>query len=192
MSEFNIDNFLDDSTVCHYPEWLNLDSYVEKNYYDEILSQSKIIEVLIEQDNDSKLTPSMRKITASALAKSTNKKNRSSFNKKRYPKLFEQMEVENTRLKLLWNCKVESNKKSILGLTKVALKERLSLLEDEIKELKSNTDKMFLKQIIEVRRKSRFTEFQRTIDDKNKRIEQLEIQNAELQLKLRDVLRPIK
>jgi len=192
MNEFNIGKFLDEPTVCKYPEWVNLDSKVEKTYYDEILSQSKKIELLIEQDNDLELTLSLRKITSSSLAKAANNKNRSSFNEVRYPKLYGYMKSENTRIELIWNCKIDSIKKSNSGLTKIDLKDRLSLLKKEIKELKSNADKKFFGEIIEVRRKFRFADLKRTIDDKDKRIEELEIQNAELQLKLRDMLRPIK
>lgn len=192
MSEFTFDNFLDESVEPKYPEWLNLDSKVEKLYYDEIMRQSNKIELLIEQDKESKLTPSMRKISASSLAKAANNKNRSSFNEVRYPDLYGKMKKENTRLALLWNCKLDSNKRNNSKPKKEELKDRIYLLEAEIKKLQSNSDKSFIEEILEVRRNFRFNDFQRTIDEKNKKIEKLEIQNAELQLKLRDMLRPIK
>lgn len=192
MSEFTFDNFLDESVEPEYPKWLNLDSEVEKLYYDEIMRKSNEIELLIEKDNESKLTPSMRKISASSLAKAANNKNRSSFNEVRYPNLYSKMKKENTRLALLWNCKFDSNKKNNSKPKKEELKDRIYLLEVKIKKLQADSDKSFIEEMLEVRRNFRFNEFQRTIDEKNKKIEKLEIQNAELQLKLRDMLRPIK
>jgi hypothetical protein len=191
MSEFNIDNFLDETT-CKYPEWLNLNNSLEMIYYNEISNQTQQITLLIEQNKDSKLTPSMIKITASSLAAVANQKNRSSFTEKRYSNLYAHMKKENTRLALLWKAKVDSLKKSSSKETKLTLKDKVALLEDEVQQLKLTADRQFIGEIIEARRKFRFTDFKRTIDDKDKRIEELEIQNAELQLKLRDMLRPIK
>lgn len=192
MTEFDIDNFLDKESENKYPEWLNQDKKNEMIYYDAIVKQSKIIESLIAKNNDSSLPRTMRKITATSLSHAANKKNRSSFSKNRYSKLYDFMVAENTRLNQLWENKVESNTKNGTKAKKIEMKDRVKILEAEVAELNSIVDKKFISKLIDDRRRFRFADLRRTIDNKEKRVEELEMQNAELQMKLRDMIRPIK
>ncbi|WP_413284045.1 hypothetical protein [Vibrio sp. MA40-2] len=191
-SEFDIENFLNESQVEEYPDYVDQNSENQKEYFNVIVERSRTIEKLIAADNNGKLTTSIVKITGPDLARITGKKNRSSFTAKRYPHLHQLMVEENNRLYDLWMLQREKLGKNKPKESRLDLQARVRELEEEVKWMQENADKNLMKALLDIRKNERFPALRRTLEEKNKHIEQLELQNAELQLKLRNMLRPVK
>jgi hypothetical protein len=189
--EFNIENFINNTSKVTHPEWLNLSNITEMAIYKAICNQFSTIEALISSQNDLKLTVSQRKITAASVVREVGLKNRSSFTKERYDKLDGFMRDTNTRLFELWDIRRKVISKALSRPKKADVELEAERLSQKIDCLEARGDLSFIGELMEARRKFRFADLKRTIEEQQKRIDELELQNSELQLKLRDMLRPI-
>lgn len=190
--EFDIENYLTVSSDVSIPDWLDTRNQKEMAIYEEVCRQASIIEALINCSDDLELKISMRKITAASVVRQIGLKNRSSFTAKRYEKLYKFMVEENHRLSRLWDIKSEKLSTQISRPNKADTEVRVAQLTEEVNVLKARLDLKFLDELLQSKGKFRFVDLKRTIEEQNKRIEELELQNSELQLRLKDILRPVR